>query len=313
MSLVSLHKKYSFVDYQNQLCSLAAFVTFLIVLLSIILPFFLVYNVNNSKFSSSDDLVIYEQPMVKFQFKFIYLAENSMESGGKVILCSSFDILNRLVETPNCAKIKVIEKDENYDGKPDELEFTIEFETLFSYGTKSLSLALFLDARLDNQHCSLHIPAAVVINKKTFVDNLSNRRIVISGSLQPIQIQSLVCPFFLRNIKSHFFHANLLANQTNLEDFKITRIQKNLERNPMHLHFQEMFTDLQDIDPTKTTIKIKLKIPEIPLRFKKTFWQLINDAWINYVAVFIVIFAVFKLLLNHLFEKRWLMARKKND
>lgn len=262
---------------------------------------------NNQKFLSANDLIAFEQPMVKFTFKYIVVAENSMDVEGKVTLCSSFDIVD---QHGSCEKVKVIEKDDNFDGIPDWIEFQVSFSTHFNYGIKSLALVLFLDSRLEQHHCPFQVPSAVII-KKTFVNNLNDRNIVIRGSLQPNQKQALVCPFFLRNVKSHFFHEKLDANQTDLEEFKIARIQENLERNPMHFQFYETSTDFKDFDD-KTTVKIKIFIPETATRYKKTFWQLVNDIWINYIAIFIVTFAVCNFLLNHLFEKRWLMARKKS-
>lgn len=311
MSLISLHRKYSFVDYQNKLCSFAALFTLCVILISIVLPFVWIFKINNNNFALSDDKIAFEQPMVKFQYKYIFIAEHSYESESKSIICSSFGHLNELTGPENCAKIKIIEHDENYDGIPDEVKFSVEFHTMFRYGVKSISLVIFLDARLNNQ-CKFRVPSAVIINKKIFPNNFNDRTIVISGSLQPDQQQALVCPFFLRNVKSHFFFEKLNENQTDVDEFKLARIQENLEQNPLHLRFQETATDLKELDTDKTTVKIKLKIPQIAIRYQKTFWQLINDAWINYVAVFAVTFSVANLILNLLFENRWLRARKQN-
>lgn len=308
MSLISLHRKYSFVDYQNSLCSFAALVTFLIILTSLVLPFIWIYNINGSNFSLADDVIVFDQPMVKFQFKYIFVAEHSMDSEQKAILCSSFDALNQQEGVGNCAKLKVMERDDNFDGIPDEILFTLDFHTMFRYGIKALSLVAFLDARIDH-HCQFRIPSAIIISKRSFHVS-TDFKILISGSLQPIQDQALRCPFFLRNIKSHFFYDNLNENQTNLEEFHLRKIRENLERNPLHFHFQETSTDLQGPQDDKTSIEIKLKIPQIPIRYKKTFWQDVNDVWINYIAVFVVTFSIGNFLLNHLFENRLLIARR---
>lgn len=311
MSLISLHRKYFFIDYQNHLCSSAAFITFFAILASVILPFVWIKTVNNEIFSS-DYIVAYEQPMVKFQFKYIAVMEHAMEAETKVILCSLFDVLNNQEGNSGCAKVKIIEKDVNFDGIPDEIQFTLGFGTMFGYGVKSLSLVMFLDTRLE-QKCSLNIPSAVVINKKLFPNNLNDRKIVISGSLRNQQNHALVCPFFLRNVKSHFFNENLAKNETSLDKLSISRIKDNLERNPMHFRFQESSTDFEELDTESSSIKIKLRIPEVPIRYKKTFWKAVNDVWINYIAIFVVTFVVCNFLLNHLFENRILMARKKSS
>jgi hypothetical protein len=116
----------------------------------------------------------------------------------------------------------------------------------------------------------------------------------------------------MRNVKSHFFYEKLNENQTNLEEFQFGKIQENLERNPINFKFAETSTDLMEFDADKTSIVVKLKIPEISIRYKKTFWKLINDLWVNFIALFTVTFFIANVLLNRLFESRWIMARKEN-
>lgn len=230
-----------------------------------------------------------------------------MEDAGKITLCSSFDLLNDpSVEREECAKIKITEKDDDFDGVSDEIRLEIELHTMLEYGVKSFSAVFFLDSRLNHQ-CNVRVPAAVIINKKTFWNNVHDRTISIKGSLQPVQSQSLICPFFLRNVKSHFFYENL--NQT-LEHFHLAKIQETLEKNPLHFEFVESSTDLQEIDKGKTTIKIRMKIPEVEVRYQKTFWQALNELWVNYFAVLMITIVTANFLLSHLFEKRWLLARE---
>lgn len=206
--------------------------------------------------------------------------------------------------------LQVIEKDENFDGIIDETTFSFEMNSIHRYGIKSVSVVLFLDTRLHKQ-CNFQVPSAIIINKKTFPNNFNDRQIFITGSLRPIQNQPLVCPFFMRNTKSHFFFEGINENQTNLEDFHPLKIQENLERNPLHFNFQESPVDNEQLDSEKTTIVIKMKIPNVAIRYQKNFWNILNDLWINYVAFFAVTYFIANLSLNHLFENRLLMARKK--
>lgn len=310
MSLVSLHRKYSFVDYQNHLCSFASLITLLVIITSILVPFLFIYKVNHDKFSSSDNLLVYEQPMVKFQYKYMMLMEHTMDNDSKLIMCSSFKYLNQFEGQDKCSKIRILEKDSNFDGITDTLEFSFQFHTAFNYGIKSVSFAIFLDARLDNQ-CDFRIPAGIIINKKTFDNNFNDRVIVIKGNLQPSQDQALICPFFMRTVKSHFFFDQLNENQTNLEEFELLKIQQNLERNPMHFRFDETSTVFQHLDNEKTIIKLNLKIPEVQIRYRKSFWQVLNDFWINYFAIFVIALVMGNFLLNKLFDNRWLIARRK--
>jgi hypothetical protein len=138
--------------------------------------------------------IVYEQPSVKFQYKYLIFAENSMENeDSKAIMCSSFEFLNIYENiTENCGKIKVSERDLNFDGVPDEINFSFDFHTTHNYGMKSLSMAFFLDARINDQ-CNMRIPTAVILNKNFNFNN--DRKILIAGKLEAEQIQ----------VKNNFF------------------------------------------------------------------------------------------------------------
>lgn len=307
MKLISLYRKYSFIEYQNQLLSMAALITFLTYLISAIIPLVWIFKLNDNCFIQNNELNVFQQPMVTFQFKYIVLVEHTMTD--KITLCSTFARLNNLEGTKHCGRVTSMEKDSNFDGIPDEIEFTINFHSMYKSGAKSFTFIAFLDARL--RQCRLRIPSVLIVNKKEFPNNLVDRKIVISGSLQPEQDQPLVCPFFLRSAKSHFFFDKLSDNETSLDEFKITRITENLQRNPLHFYFRESSTVHQEVDNHQTSIKIRLKIPQTGVRFKKTFWQNLNELWINFVALFAVTFLLCKFILSNLFEHRWLMAKKK--
>lgn len=308
MSLISLHKKYSFIDYQNQLCSSATFVTFFIILVSIFLPIVWIINVN----TLSSDFIEYEQPKVKFQYRYIFNAEHNFEIERQTVLCSSFETLKtHQDDIKDCNRVKIIEKDLNFDGLIDEIHFIFSFHSKYNYGVKSSSMALFLDARIDGQ-CKFQVPSVVIIKNKLFLNNMNDREILITGSLQPHQIQPLQCPFFMRNVKSHFFYDKLDENQTNFEEFKLLSIEENLERNPMFFNFVEKSTEYGELSTDETTIKIKLVIPQVMIRYRKTFWQKVNDVWINFVSIFLVTIFIGNYVLGFLFENRHLMALRKN-
>ena len=116
----------------------------------------------------------------------------------------------------------------------------------------------------------------------------------------------------MRNVKTHFFYENLHENQTSLEQYELIKIEENLQRNPVYFQFEETSMHYQEFDIEKTTIQLNLKIPELPTRYKKSIWQIGNDIWINFLALFFITFLIANILLNRLFESRLLRARKKH-
>lgn len=307
MGLISLHRKYSFIDYQHHLCSCASLIKLIALIGAFLVPIILILKLN----STESQFVTFEQPVVKFQYKYILVAENSVDNEtGKDIQCSSFDILNQFNGTKKCSKIQISEKDINYDGIIDELTFRFKFNTINNYGIKSVTIVLFLDARIDSQ-CEFRIPAAVILKKK-LSDNFYNREISILGNLEASQSQGIVCPFFLRNVKSHFFYEVLNENQTNLEEFRLSSIREHLEHNPMYFNFKETATDYEQFDDDKTTIKIRVKIPELAIRYQKSFWQKLMSFWMQFLSIFIITIAIENYILNYIFENRLIITRRKN-
>ncbi|KAL7045320.1 hypothetical protein ACKWTF_002190 [Chironomus riparius] len=307
MGLISLHRKYSFIDYQHHLCSFASLIKLIAIISAFLIPIVLILklNITESQFLS------FEQPIVKFQYKYILVAENSVDNDtGKGILCSSFDALNQFNETKKCSKIQISEKDINYDGTIDELMFSFEFNTINNYGIKSVKIMLFLDARIESQ-CEFRIPAAVIVKKK-LSENFYNRKILIFGNLEVSQNIALVCPFFLRNVKSHFYYETLNENQTNLEKYRLSSIREQLQHNPMHFNFKETATDYEQFSDEKTTIKVGVKIPELAIRYQKSFWQKFMSFWMQFLSLFIITIAIENYILNYLFENRLIITRRKN-
>lgn len=307
MGLISLHRKYSFIDYQHHLCSFASLIKLIALICAFAIPIIIILKLDNLQ----NHFISYEQPVAKFQYEYILQAENSVDSEPRRdILCSSFEVLNQFNETSKCNKIKVSEKDTTYDGIIDEMTFSFEFNTINKYGIKSFSVVLFIDARIESQ-CKFKIPTAVILRKK-FSDIFYNRKISVNGQLRVYQSQALVCPFFLRNVKSHFFFDNLNENKTNLEEFTVGSIREHVEHNPMYFAFMETSTDYEEFNDEKTTLKIRIKIPELGIRYRKSFWQKFMDYWMQFISIFIITIAVENYLLNYIFENRWIITRRKN-
>jgi hypothetical protein len=296
------------VDYQHRICSFATLITFLAIILSIILPIVCILQTK----AQDDYFIVYEQPVVKFTYKYIIIAENSMiNDESKTILCSSFDILNSSNDTISCPKLVVKEKDLNFDGIADEIWISAHLSTMHNYGIKSITAILFFDARL-NAQCELKVPTSIILNKK-ITGNFNNRIFEFNGNLKPVQSSAIICPFFLRKSKTHFFYENIDENQTEIEEFDLPHIRNRFEMNPLFISYDETSLDLNRIEETKTMINFKVKIPVISVYYKKSFWQkLLFDFWVSFIALFVISFAIINFILSHLFENRYINARRKN-
>lgn len=123
---------------------------------------------------------------------------------------------------------------------------------------------------------------------------------------------SLQCPFFMRNIKSLFYLDPINENQTDIEDYKIEKIEKTLKNNPAYFYFDEKSTHSGELSDGKSSITINMKIQEVQVRYRKSFWQNLGDIWIVFLSIGALTCFLANMLLTCLFEKRWIWARKRN-
>lgn len=113
MKLIPLHKRNAYIQYKHTICSWAAIFVLSATILTIILPFYIVLYTFNDIWSQFK--VIYEHPEMRFQYKYIFVAEYSSTNTDSpnlydttVTTCSSYEYLNELFEDfSDCAMIKV--------------------------------------------------------------------------------------------------------------------------------------------------------------------------------------------------------------
>lgn len=113
MKLLTLHKRNAYVQYKHTICSWAASFVFLGAILTVILPFYFAFYLFNDVWSQYK--IIYEHPDVKFQYKYLFVAENTAITpensdfvDSKLLTCSSYKYMSEIFEdSPDCSVIKV--------------------------------------------------------------------------------------------------------------------------------------------------------------------------------------------------------------
>lgn len=114
MKILNLHSKNIHVQYKHSVCSFAALFVLIATIFTAVVPFYVIFYLYHDLWSQYK--IVYEQPTVKFQYKYIFMAENSILNGGgttaedtKIVTCHSYNYLNDLLsEIPECSTIKVI-------------------------------------------------------------------------------------------------------------------------------------------------------------------------------------------------------------
>lgn len=115
MKLFVFHRKSVYTNYKQSICSLAALFVLIATIFTIIMPFFITFSLYHDTWPHQK--VIFEQPNVQFQYKYIFLAEhtniqlpsdNIPVINTKIVTCNSYKyLIDVLSEHSECSLIKV--------------------------------------------------------------------------------------------------------------------------------------------------------------------------------------------------------------
>lgn len=109
MKILNLYNKRVYVKYKHSICSFAAFFVLIVTIFAVVVPFYIAFYVYHDWWSKHN--TIYEQPIVKYQHKYMFMAEHGdtvVGEGTKLVACNSFKYLNELLaDFSDCSSIKV--------------------------------------------------------------------------------------------------------------------------------------------------------------------------------------------------------------
>lgn len=173
--------------------------------------------------------------------------------------------------------------------------------TEFTY----LSLYLGIEALVKKHHCALQLPAAIVIPRLVVPTNSESGELTIEGRMELYQRTAFICPFFMRNRKSHFYPNVIPINSTSIKDYEMRQILLKLRQNVGYLQFEQkdLHWNMNGGDG-KIRITLNIDIGEMAARYRTSFWQNVSHIWMQYVSLLIV----FVFLIDKL--KSWMFGRQ---
>ncbi|KXJ76030.1 hypothetical protein RP20_CCG010468 [Aedes albopictus] len=322
MQLFSLHRKSIYILYQNRLCSLSTLTTAFIVLLSLLLPYCVISYINPGTLWDRYRLV-YEQPKVHFDYQYLFLAEMDRpgDNVNRLTTCSSYESYNMLTDDQShqdCNAIKVMIDDSNADGKIDKLSASVSINLPDdSVGLVFYTFYFFLEAVVES-NCHFSIPTMISLSKQSPPVQLFTSGIISHfGHLRAVQSTALQCPFFLRNIKTHFNHnIHPTANFTSVEEFLPETILYRIESsNVVYYGFDPARTQWTRDGSGTVEIRVELLIggedgQKTALLYNASLWQKVAQFWAQYFSVLIVFLWVADKLKDLMFDGHWIRAMK---
>lgn len=138
--------------------------------------------------------------------------------------------------------------------------------------------------------------------------NFKTGELTIEGRLNLHQTATFHCPFFLRNIKSHFFHNLVPENSTNIRDYNFEVIRTQITNNPGYLLFDKTNTYWNRNQENKTIINIVVRINQMRSLYHTSFWQKVGQLWIQYLSVFVIFWYAIDQLKRYMFTRQKIKA-----
>nr|XP_050865316.1 transmembrane protein 231-like [Vespula vulgaris]XP_050865317.1 transmembrane protein 231-like [Vespula vulgaris] len=141
MTAIEIFSSSIYYKYKARIYSLSSLIVLLLVMMSIITPFFLMFNSGGFWIKTKTHT---ETSDISFQYKYLLLMERGIEM--TPIVCSTFTTYKENDIPDDCLIIKVQEIDTNNDGKKDILKFEAQFYT--DSPIKNIRFFLFFNFKL---------------------------------------------------------------------------------------------------------------------------------------------------------------------
>lgn len=139
-------------------------------------------------------------------------------------------------------------------------------------------------------------------------ENFHTGEITIEGQLKLHQLATFHCPFFLRNIKSHFFHSLIPENTTDIRDYDFRTIRRQIVNNPGYMMFDKTNEFWNQHQQNQIIINVIIHIGESKSIYHSTFWQKLGRLWLQYLSIFVIFWYAADRLKNYMFTTQMIRA-----
>ncbi|XP_002064724.3 uncharacterized protein LOC6642100 [Drosophila willistoni] len=299
MRFIPLHATNTAIVYKNSLCSMASLLVLIFIALSVMLPVLLVSLL--SPYSGiSESRVLYEQPNVKFDYQYIFVASTELST---LVACSSFSDFNAQMASfsNSCAISKYWTDDVDHDTITDRAHFQLELQDLES-PLVDFQLLLFFEAQLRHK-CDLSPPALLAHQEP--MPKLRNGRIHLKGELQLKQYVEFTCPFPGRNIKTHFRSVQFgNSNTSDISQYKMESLLAQVKANPAYFQLAIQEAYKRNTSPQFEPglhIELELNILQVAARYHLSIWERLGQFWLYFASFFGISFYIMNKLKDFLF------------
>eukprot|EP00118_Oscarella_pearsei_P005304 m.24291 g.24291 ORF g.24291 m.24291 type:complete len:300 (+) comp28591_c0_seq1:29-928(+) len=267
--------------YRASVFSKAFFFQLVIFLATLLLPFFVSYRSLGFWLRES---TYREQPDIKYQHEVMAFVR-----GQKTLLAwSTFGQFNLIYSNQlRIPLIKSYEEDDNHDGLNDRLVFSLEMPLTEQEDVMEIQILLFFSFSL-KRYVDLSLQGMALLQHSS---PLSGSRLDFNGKLKFTQMTPL-------SLASHHLQYNVSvvnASSPFALDYDIVDILKRYEsRNESFClsNFDKIWRSGRS-DNNMFVVSGTVKYPTQVIHYQPSFWQIIKEAWIQYLAILVIFIFVF--------------------
>ncbi|KAF8375218.1 tmem-231 [Pristionchus pacificus] len=277
------------IEYRSRSCTCAYFTRCLLTLITVLLPIPIIF-ASQGLWKKFGDYI--EQPRLQFNYRYLVLIESER---GVRYATTLYNLESIPAFLPSSVSSQNL--DHNGDGRPDEITLLISVPTNITYPS-TLSLFLFFDTLLDYHD---------IIQTETVL----HHRLPLS-SPHSLFISSPVTLHQLAPLNPSMRFPRLLINDSDpsrMRSFPRDLMQVIANR-PLGLRLERpIITPLSTtVLPNQFSIKLALTVPASRIAYQTRFFELIKWAWIQYLAIAVIIYWACEWIAAYLFENRLINA-----
>ncbi|XP_001962533.3 transmembrane protein 231 [Drosophila ananassae] len=311
MKFIPLHTTNTAIVYKNSLCSFASLLVLAFIALSVMIPVLLVSLL--SPYSGiSESRVLYEQPIIEFDYKYLFVATTEPKEEGEpesMVACSTFRYFNSKLGdfTNSCSATKYWTEDFDHDTVTDRVHFHLELQDVPAR-LLNFNLIVFFDAQLQHK-CDLSPPSVLAHQLQIPVAaRLTNGHIMMKGELQLKQYVELTCPFPGRNIKTQFRKVQMDNNSStaDINQYKLESLLGQVKANPAYFQLSVQETYYKPTSPhieRGLIIELELDVLQVPARYHLSIWERLGQFWLYFASFFGISFYIMNKLKDFLFGR----------
>eukprot|EP00043_Microstomoeca_roanoka_P013104 m.128121 g.128121 ORF g.128121 m.128121 type:complete len:309 (+) comp15668_c1_seq16:373-1299(+) len=237
-----------------------------------------------------------EEPLIFFQNEIVVSILD--EHGLPLVYWSSIpDINNLLGDKLRFPVLKVQEKDNNYDGRPDQLHLQLKVPLTETEELRTIAIFLGFSYQLRNT-ADLTMQSLAYITESS----LGNpRQLYVTGDLKLVQKSPL--PSF--GTRTEYNTSLLRSNAASAADFTFPNILRTYSARTESTRIENKYaTWMYPRNPNELfTIDMDIFYPSQLVSYTPSLWHELKFIWIQYVALLLPFLWITRVLKQYIFEK----------